>query len=414
MFKLEEIKKNLNTACYISGYRGSPLGGYDQQIIKNKKYLNENNIFFQPGINEELAATSLWGTQQVNLRKKDKYDGVFGIWYGKGPGVDRAGDALKHVNLAGTSKFGGVIALMGDDHICESSTTSHQSEFAMIDAMIPFLNPSGVQEILDYGIIGIELSRKSGCWVGIKCVHDNVSSGATVDLDENRVVLKDISDENYPSDGLNIRLKDTAQEKEYRLHHHKLKYVKEYCKLNNLNKLIFDSEKPRIGIISTGKSFLDTKLGLEKIGINKEVANEIGIKFLKIAMPWPLEETVIEKFAENLDKIIVVEEKRSIIETQVKEILFNKNLKVKVIGKKDENSNDLFVSSGALDPGEIGLKIYETIKYLQLPKDVTNFSMQLKSLTESTNSNISLKRSHIFVQVALIIPQLEFQKVVEQ
>ncbi len=385
-------QQNINTACYISGYRGSPLGGYDQQIIKNKKYLNENNIFFQPGINEELAATSLWGTQQVNLRKKDKYDGVFGIWYGKGPGVDRAGDALKHVNLAGTSKFGGVIALMGDDHICESSTTSHQSEFAMIDAMIPFLNPSGVQEILDYGIIGIELSRKSGCWVGIKCVHDNVSSGATVDLNENRVVLKDISDENYPSDGLNIRLKDTAQEKEYRLHYHKLKYVKEYCKLNNLNKLIFESEKPRIGIISTGKSFLDTKLGLEKIGINKEVANKIGIKFLKIAMPWPLEETVIEKFAENLDKIIVVEEKRSIIETQVKEILFNKNLKVKVIGKKDENSNDLFVSSGALDPGEIGLKIYEKIKYLKLPEDVTNFSMQLKSLTKSTNSNISLKR----------------------
>ena len=385
-------RKNLNTACYISGYRGSPLGGYDQQILKNKKYLNENNIFFQPGINEELAATSLWGTQQVNLRKKDKYDGVFGIWYGKGPGVDRAGDALKHVNLAGTSKFGGVIALMGDDHICESSTTSHQSEFAMIDAMIPFFNPSGVQEILDYGIIGIELSRKSGCWVGIKCVHDNVSSGSTVDLDENRVVLKDISDDNYPSDGLNIRLKDTAQEKEYRLHHHKLKYVKEYCKLNNLNKLIFDSEKPRIGIISTGKSYLDTKLGLEKIGVNKEVANQIGIKFLKIAMPWPLEDTVIEEFAENLEKIIVVEEKRSIIETQVKEILFNKNLKVKVVGKKDELSNDLFISSGALDPGEIGLKIYQIIKDLELPEEINNFSKQLKSLTESSNSNISLKR----------------------
>ena len=385
-------QKNLNTACYISGYRGSPLGGYDQQILKNKKYLNENNIYFQPGINEELAATSLWGTQQVNLRKQDKYDGVFGIWYGKGPGVDRAGDALKHVNLAGTSKFGGVIALMGDDHICESSTTSHQSEFAMIDAMIPFFNPSGVQEILDYGIIGIELSRKSGCWVGIKCVHDNVSSGATVDLDENRLNLLDISSENYPSEGLNIRLKDTAQEKEYRLHHHKIKYVKEFCKINNLNKIIFDSEKAKIGIISTGKSFLDTKLGLEKIGINEDIANQVGIKFLKIAMPWPLEETVIEKFSENLEKIIVVEEKRSIIETQVKEILFNKNLNIKVVGKNDENNNDLFVSSGALDPGEIGLKISEIINYLNLPDEVHNLSKKLKSLKEKTNSNISLKR----------------------
>ena len=161
---------------------------------------------------------SLWGTQQSNLRGEGKFDGVFGIWYGKGPGVDRAGDALKHVNLAGTSKYGGVLALMGDDHICESSTTSHQSEFAMIDAMIPFFNPSGVQEILDYGLYGIQLSRQSGCWVGIKCVHDNVSSGATVDLDENRFIIKEVSNDFYPDEGLNIRLQDTAQTKEHRLH----------------------------------------------------------------------------------------------------------------------------------------------------------------------------------------------------
>ena len=164
----KDIRNNLNTACYISGYRGSPLGGYDQQILKNIDYLKTHNIHFQPGINEELAATSLWGTQQSNLRGKGRFDGVFGIWYGKGPGVDRAGDALKHVNLAGTSKYGGVLALMGDDHICESSTTSHQSEFAMVDAMIPFFNPGGVQEILDYGLYGIHLSRHSGCWIGIK------------------------------------------------------------------------------------------------------------------------------------------------------------------------------------------------------------------------------------------------------
>ena len=183
--KRRDLNNRINTAGYISGYRGSPLGGFDQQILKNKNYLNKHDITFQPGINEELAATSLWGTQQSNLYNEGKYDGVFGIWYGKGPGVDRAGDALKHVNLAGTSRYGGVLALMGDDHICESSTTSHQSEFAMVDAMIPVLNPSGVQEILDYGIYGFELSRISGCWIGIKCVHDNVSSGATINLDEN-------------------------------------------------------------------------------------------------------------------------------------------------------------------------------------------------------------------------------------
>ena len=244
----KDIRNNLNTACYISGYRGSPLGGYDQQILKNIDYLKNYNIHFQPGINEELAATSLWGTQQSNLRGKGKFDGVFGIWYGKGPGVDRAGDALKHVNLAGTSKYGGVLALMGDDHICESSTTSHQSEFAMVDAMIPFFNPGGVQEILDYGLHGIHLSRHSGCWIGIKCVHDNVSSGATVDLDENRLSIKDVSSEFYPEEGLNIRLNDTPQAKEHRLHYHKIKLIKEFCKINELNKIIYDSANSKIGI----------------------------------------------------------------------------------------------------------------------------------------------------------------------
>ena len=295
----KDKKNNKNTACYISGYRGSPLGGFDQQILNNIKYLKSNNIYFQPGINEELAATSLWGTQQSNLRGEGKYDGVFGIWYGKGPGVDRAGDALKHVNLAGTSKNGGVLALMGDDHICESSTTSHQSEFAMIDAMIPFFNPSGVQEILDYGLYGIHLSRQSGCWIGIKCVHDNVSSGATVDLDENRIQIKDIPEKIIPKDGLNIRLYDTPQDKEHRLHYYKIKAVKEFCRINNLNEIIYNSPNSKIGIISTGKSYLDTKLALEKIGIDKNLAESIGIKLLKVAMPWPLENSIIEEFSSH-------------------------------------------------------------------------------------------------------------------
>ena len=332
----KDIKNNLKTACYISGYRGSPLGGYDQQILKNIDYLKANNIHFQPGINEELAATSLWGTQQSNLRGKGKYDGVFGIWYGKGPGVDRAGDALKHVNLAGTSKYGGVLALMGDDHICESSTTSHQSEFAMVDAMIPFFNPSGVQEILDYGLFGIHLSRQSGCWIGIKCVHDNVSSGSTVDLNENRFSIKNVNNETLSDEGLNIRLDDTPQAKEHRLHYHKIKAVKEFCKINKLNEIKYNFPNSKIGIVTTGKSYLDTKLAFEKIGIDENLAKQIGIKFLKIAMPWPLEENIIKEFSEGLETIIVIEEKRSLIETQIKEILFNANNNIKIIGKLDE------------------------------------------------------------------------------
>ena len=392
----KDNKNNLQTACYISGYRGSPLGGYDQQILKNIDYLNANNIQFQPGINEELAATSLWGTQQSNLRGEGKYDGVFGIWYGKGPGVDRAGDALKHVNLAGTSKNGGVLALMGDDHICESSTTSHQSEFAMIDAMIPFFNPSGVQEILDYGLYGIHLSRKSGCWIGIKCVHDNVSSGATVDLNENRNSIKDVNSELLPDEGLNIRLNDSPQDKEHRLHYHKIKFVKEFCKINKLNEIKYNFPNSKIGIVATGKSYLDTKLAFEKIGIDKNLSKQIGIKLLKIAMPWPLENTIIEEFSQGLEKIIVVEEKRSLIETQIKEILFNTNKNIKIIGKLDEENNDLFLSSGSLDPGIIAIKLYKHINQVYSSEKIQNKINNLKNLVKNNNNVLNIKRTPYF------------------
>ena len=392
----KDNKNNLKTACYISGYRGSPLGGYDQQILKNIDYLKANNIKFQPGINEELAATSLWGTQQSNLRGEGKYDGVFGIWYGKGPGVDRAGDALKHVNLAGTSKYGGVLALMGDDHICESSTTSHQSEFAMIDAMIPFFNPSGVQEILDYGLYGIHLSRQSGCWIGIKCVHDNVSSGATVDLNENRHLIKDVNSEFLTDEGLNIRLNDSPQAKEHRLHYHKIKVVKEFCKINKLNEIKYNFPNSKIGIVTTGKSYLDTKLAFEKIGIDKNLSKQIGIKFLKIAMPWPLENTIIEEFSQGLEKIIVVEEKRSLIETQIKEILFNTNKNIKIIGKLDEENNDLFLSSGSLDPGIIAIKLYKHISQIHSSEKIQNNINNLKNLLKNNNNVLNIKRDPYF------------------
>ena len=392
----KDNKNNLKTACYISGYRGSPLGGYDQQILKNIDYLKANNIKFQPGINEELAATSLWGTQQSNLRGEGKYDGVFGIWYGKGPGVDRAGDALKHVNLAGTSKYGGVLALMGDDHICESSTTSHQSEFAMIDAMIPFFNPSGVQEILDYGSYGIHLSRQSGCWIGIKCVHDNVSSGATVDLNENRHSIKDVNSKILPDEGLNIRLNDSPQAKEHRLHYHKIKVVKEFCKINKLNEIKYNFPNSKIGIVTTGKSYLDTKLAFEKIGIDKNLSKQIGIKFLKIAMPWPLENTIIEEFSQGLEKIIVVEEKRSLIETQIKEILFNTNKNIKIIGKLDEENNDLFLSSGSLDPGIIAIKLYKHISQIHSSEKIQNNINNLKNLLKNNNNVLNIERTPYF------------------
>ena len=379
-------KNKINSAAYISGYRGSPLGTYDKQVLLAKKYLEKHKIYFQPGINEELAATSLWGTQQANFYGEGKFDGVFGLWYGKGPGVDRSGDALKHSNLAGTSQHGGILALMGDDHTCESSSTLHQSEFAMIDAMIPILNPSGVQEILDYGIYGIELSRLSGCWIGIKCVHDNVSSAATVDLNEDRVSLINIDKSFIPKDGLNIRNNDTPQKQEHRLHYHKLAVVKEFCRVNKLNQYIYNSDKAKIGIVTTGKSFLDVMQSFDKLGIDQKLSEDFGIRLLKIAMPWPLEPTIIEEFSKGLETIIVVEEKRSLIEYQIKEILFNKFSDIKILGKQNFDGSTLFPSSGALNPGLIATKLGSLIYN-------KNQNSVLKSKIEEINNLIIEKRS---------------------
>ena len=391
-----DSKKKIKSAGYISGYRGSPLGTYDKQVLQAKKHLENHNVYFQPGINEELAATSLWGTQQANFYGEGKYDRVFGIWYGKGPGVDRSGDALKHANLAGTSRHGGVLALMGDDHTCESSSAMHQSEFAMIDAMIPVLNPSGVQEILDYGIYGIELSRISGCWIGIKCVHDNVSSAATVDLNEDRVSLIDIEKNLVPDDGLNIRNNDTPQKQEVRLHYHKLNAVKEFCKVNKLNKYIYNFDNAKIGIVSTGKSYLDLMQSLEKLKIDEEAAKEFGIRLLKIAMPWPLEPSIIEDFSQGLDLIIVVEEKRSLIESQIREILFNRSSSLKIIGKKDLEGNTLFPSTGALNPGMIACKLGLTIYNKNKNHDLKLNIEKINSLISETRSLDTIKRAPYF------------------
>jgi len=397
LIQIRKDKKNgIKTAGYISGYRGSPLGDYDKQILQNKTYLKNNNIFFQPGINEELAATSLWGTQQANFYGEGKFDGVFGIWYGKGPGVDRSGDALKHANLAGTSKNGGVLALMGDDHICESSTTSHQSEFAMVDAMIPILNPSGVQEILDYGIYGIELSRLSGCWIAIKCVHDNVSSAATVDLDEERVSITNISKNFIPEEGLNIRKIDTAQQKERRLHYHKLDVVKEFCRINNINRYIYNSNKSKIGIVTTGKSFLDTIQALEKLNIDKKIANDLGIRLLKIGMSWPLEPTIIEEFAKGLYLIVVIEEKRSLIEFQIKEILFNKRSSLNIVGKQDIDGNILFPSSWSLNPGMIASKLGHLIYNKNSDDNLKSKVDEIENLILENRSVVAPERTPYF------------------
>jgi indolepyruvate ferredoxin oxidoreductase len=350
----------LNTAGYVTGYRGSPIAGLEGAMLRARAILTKHNIRFHPGLNEDLAATALWGTQQAELRGDGKYDGVFGIWYGKGPGVDRAGDVFRHANHAGTSKSGGVLVLLGDDHIAESSTSAHQSEFAMLDAMIPVLNPAGVQEMLDYGIYGLALSRFAGLWVGLKCVKDNMESTATVDGRIDRVAIALPSDFVPPPGGLNIRIGDQALDKEARLHEFKLAAALAFARANKLDRIVMSGgSRARIGVVSTGKSYLDVRAALDELGIDEVKANEIGLRVYKVGMPWPLEPSGVKKFAEGLDLIIVVEEKRALIEAQLKELLYDLPTRPRVVGKKDENDQWLFPAKGALEPTEIATAIGE-------------------------------------------------------
>src|SRR3954462_6332041 len=361
MMQHERDKRaGLNTAGYVTGYRGSPLGGLDYQFQRAAAHLAPRNVLFQTAINEDLAATALWGSQQAELRGEGKYDGVFGIWYGKGPGVDRSGDAFRHANFAGTSKFGGVLALMGDDHTAESSTTAHQSEFNFVDVMIPILNPAGVQEIIDYGLYGFAMSRFTGTWVGLKCMHETVEATAVIDgaLDRLNIVIPGPDEFRMPEGGLNIRLNDTVLGMEARLHDYKRDAMLAFVRANKLNKVITTGGRnPKIGVITTGKSYLDVRQALDELGIDEVKANNLGLRLYKIACPWPIEPRGLMEFARGLDMIIIVEEKRSLIEVQVREELYGTANQPTVIGKKDENANWLFPVKAALDPNDIAIAL---------------------------------------------------------
>jgi indolepyruvate ferredoxin oxidoreductase len=346
-----------DTAGYVTGYRGSPLGAYDQQLWRARAHLDAEGVVFNPGVNEDLAATACWGTQQAELEGAGAREGVFAIWYGKGPGVDRSGDALRHGNLAGSSPRGGVLCLLGDDHTCESSTTSHHSEYAMVDAMIPVLNPAGVQEILDYGLYGIALSRFSGAWVALKCVHDTVEAAASVDVATDRVRIAQPGDYAPPADGLHIRFPDTAQEQERRLHEHKLDAVRAFARVNRLDRVVLDSPRARVGIITTGKSYLDTRQALDDLAVGASAAARLGLRLYKVAMPFPLEPEGVRAFCRGLDLVIVVEEKRALIETQLKELLYGQAGAPAVVGKRDEAGRILFPSAGRLDSNHIAATI---------------------------------------------------------
>src|SRR5687767_9624542 len=335
-----DLRAGLNTAGFVSGYRGSPLGGFDQTLARARQHLERSHIRFQPGLNEDLAATSIWGTQQLNLFPGAKYDGVFSMWYGKGPGVDRCGDVFKHANAAGTSRHGGVLVLAGDDHGAKSSTLPHQSEHIFKACLIPVLNPSSVQDYLDLGLHGFAMSRYSGCWIAFKCVTDIVESGASVVVDPSRIEVKTPQDFVLPPDGLNIRWPDGILEQEARILDWKVYAALAYARANGLDRVVWDSPRARLGIATTGKSFGDVMQALADLGITEEVARAIGLRVYKVALSWPLEPQGARRFAEGLEEILVVEEKRQVIEYQIKEELYNWKEGVRaprVVGKFDDN-----------------------------------------------------------------------------
>jgi indolepyruvate ferredoxin oxidoreductase len=333
----------LNTGGFISGYRGSPLGGYDQALMAAKKHLAANHIVFQPGVNEELGATAVWGTQQLDLYPKErKYDGVFGIWYGKGPGVDRCSDVFKHANMAGTSRHGGVIAIAGDDHVSKSSTAPHQSDHIFKACGLPVFFPSNVQDILDMGLHAFAMSRFSGVWSGMKTIQEVVESSASVSVDPDRVKIILPEDFMMPPGGLHIRWPDAPLEQEARLMDYKWYAALAYVRANRLNHNVIETPNDRFGIIASGKAFNDTRQALNDLGLDDDTCRALGIRLHKVNVVWPLEATITREFATGLTEILVVEEKRQVIEYQLKEELYNwrPDVRPNVLGKFDEPAGD--------------------------------------------------------------------------
>ena len=359
---LRDRERGLNTAGFVSGYRGSPLGGLDLQLGKARALLAEHDVTFQPGINEDLAATAVAGSQQLAASPGARVEGVFALWYGKAPGLDRSGDALRHANAAGSARQGGVLVVTGDDHACKSSTLPSQSEYAFMDWGMPVLNPSNVQEVLDYGLIGWALSRWSGCYVGMIALADTMDSSATVSADIHRVALRTPQDFALPPGGLHFRPGMPPLEQEELLHRHRLYAALAFARENRLDTTLIDPEQARLGILTTGKAALDVRQALTDLGIDDAHAESLGIRLRKVAMSWPLEKSGIREFARGLDEILVVEEKRGVMENQLKEQLYHESgPRPRVVGKFDEHGEWLLPSMGDLSPALVARAIAQRL-----------------------------------------------------
>ena len=350
MQRRRDLAAGLNTAGFICGYRGSPLGTYDMALWQAKELLEEHHVRFEPGVNEDLAATAVWGSQQAMLQPGPRYDGVFSIWYGKGPGVDRSTDPIKHGNYLGTAKHGGVLAFCGDDPGARSSSIAHQSEHALIHCGVPILNPSSVQEYLDFGLYGWALSRYSGCWVGFKCLTDTVDSGASVEVGPDRVQIIAPSDFEFPAQDHHITFNNVPLQIEHQLYQVKLPAAQAFVRANGLDRVALDSPNRRLGIVTTGKAYLDVRQALHDLGIDDARATQLGIVVYKVGMSWPLESEGALRFCRGLEDVVVIEEKRAVIEDQLARLLYNESDRPRLLGKRDENGLPMVPAEGELSP----------------------------------------------------------------
>jgi indolepyruvate ferredoxin oxidoreductase len=362
----------LNTAGFISGYRGSPLGGYDQQLFAARKHLEQYNIKFQPGVNEDLAATAIWGSQQLNLSPGAKHDGVVGIWYGKGPGVDRCGDVFRHGNAAGSAKNGGVLCLAGDDHGAKSSTVPHQSDHAFISALMPYLYPSSIHEMIEMGLLGIAMSRYSGCWVGMKVITETVETTAEIDLTDEMTPFIIPTDFEMPEGGLNLRWPDDRYAQDRRLQDYKGFAAIAFARANKVNRITMDSPNARYGIMASGKSYEDIRQALRELGVTPEVAAKIGLRLYKIGMPWPLEPEGVRQFAVGLEEVFIIEERREIVENQVKQELFNwrDDVRPRIIGKMDDHDKRFLPFAEELSVASLASSLTERLLRLNLNPEI--------------------------------------------
>ncbi|MHB1111380.1 MAG: indolepyruvate ferredoxin oxidoreductase family protein, partial [Devosia sp.] len=349
----------LDTGALISGYRGSPLGGYDQQVMAARKYLEPLDVHFQAGLNEDLAAAAIWGTQQLHLSPGARKQGVVGFWYGKGPGVDRSGDVLKHSNAAGTAAHGGVLCFAGDDHSAKSSSIPHQSDHAFMSALMPVLYPSSIHEFLEMGLLGVAMSRYSGCWVGMKFISDTVETTASVDLAGENRQFAIPTDFEMPPGGLNLRWPDPPMVQDDRLQNYKGYAAIAFARANKVDEVVLDTPNARLGIVASGKAYEDVLQALKELEIGPEEARAIGLRLYKVRMPWPLEPEGIRHFSKGLEEVLIVEERREIIENQIKQQLFNwrADVRPRIIGKMDDKDHHVLPLSESLTVGAVARAI---------------------------------------------------------